>query len=171
VTIPSDIARDATGSAAGRQPGPAPTWTVIYDADCGFCRWSLARVLALDPEHRLRPVALGTAEADELLADLNPEARAASWHLVSPDGRRASAGAAAAPLFRLLRHGRLPATVLDHMPTVTERGYRWVANHRSWFGRVIPDAAKRRADATIRQRTTSASGRLAARYSSSSSGA
>src|SRR5947207_6351042 len=98
--IPSDIARDATGSAAARQPAQAPTRTVIYDADCGFCRWSLARVLALDPGHLLRPVALGTPEADQLLADLTPEERAASWHLVSPGGRRASAGAAAAPLFR-----------------------------------------------------------------------
>jgi predicted DCC family thiol-disulfide oxidoreductase YuxK len=169
--IPSDIARDATGSAAARQPGQAPAWTVIYDADCGFCRWSLGRVLALDSRRLLRPVELGTAEANARLADLTAEERATSWHLVSPDGRRASAGAAVAPLFRMLRYGRLPAAVLAHMPTVTERGYRWVADHRSWLGRLIPDAAKRRADARIRQRATSASGRLAARYSSSSSGA
>jgi predicted DCC family thiol-disulfide oxidoreductase YuxK len=169
--IPSDIARDATGSAASRQPGQAPTWTVIYDRDCGFCRWSLARVLALDSERRLRPVALRTPEANERLADLTPEERSASWHLIGPDGRRASAGAAAAPLFRLLRGGRIPAALLEHAPTLTERGYRWVANHRSWFGKLIPDAAKRRADERIHQRETSASGRRAARNSSSSSGA
>lgn len=169
--IPTAIARDATGSAAPRRPAQVPTWTVIYDRDCGFCRWSLARVLALDSERRLRPVALGTPEANEKLADLTPDERSASWHLIAPDGRRASAGAAAAPLFRLLRHGRIPAALLERAPTLTERGYRWVANHRSWFSKALPDRAKRRADEAIRQRETSASGRLAARYSSNSSGA
>jgi predicted DCC family thiol-disulfide oxidoreductase YuxK len=166
--IPSDIARDPTGSP---QTDPATKWTVIYDADCGFCRWSLARVLALDADRRLRPIALGTPEADELLADLTEEQRNASWHLVSPDGRRASAGAAAVPLARLLRGTGPLAPVLDQMPTLTERGYRWVADHRSWFGRLVTDGAKRRADAAIRQRATSASGRFDARYSSSASGA
>lgn len=169
--IPSDTARDATGSAASRQPGQPPNWTVIYDRDCGFCRWSLARVLALDSERRLRPVALGTPEADERLADLTLELRSSSWHLIAPDGRRASAGAAAAPLFRLVRHGRVLAALMEKAPTLTERGYRWVAGHRSWFGKLIPDGAKRRAEDKISQRETSASGRWAARNSSSSSGA
>ena len=71
--------------------------SVLYDADCGFCRWSLAQVLALDRDHQLRPVALGTQEADRLLSDLSEAQRNASWHLISPGGQRASAGAAAAP--------------------------------------------------------------------------
>jgi predicted DCC family thiol-disulfide oxidoreductase YuxK len=147
-------------------------WTVIYDADCGFCRWSLARVLALDADERLRPLALGTPEADQLLSDLTEEQRSASWHLISPDGRRASAGAAAAPLARLLKATGPLAAVLERVPALTERGYRWIADHRSWFGRVIPDSAKRRADQAIRRRETAiASGRFADRYSSSASGA
>jgi predicted DCC family thiol-disulfide oxidoreductase YuxK len=166
--IPSDIARDPTGSP---QTDPVTTWTVIYDGDCGFCRWSLARVLDLDADERLRPLALGTAEADELLGDLTEEQRSASWHLISPDGRRTSAGTAAAPLARLLRGTRLLAAVFERMPTLTERGYRWVADHRSWFGRVIPESAKRSAEEAIRQRTAIASGRVAERYSSSASGA
>jgi len=114
---------------------PPERWILIYDADCGFCRWSLRRVLALDRARRLRPVALGTPEADAQLADLTPAARAASWHLVSPDGVRTSAGEAAPPLLRLLRGGRLPAVALERMPRVTNRAYRWVAEHRSWLGR------------------------------------
>jgi predicted DCC family thiol-disulfide oxidoreductase YuxK len=169
--IPSDIARDPTGSAQTGRTEQAPTWTVIYDADCGFCRWSLARVLALDADRRLRPLPLDTPESDELLGELTPEERNASWHLISPEGRRTSAGAAAAPLARLLRHLGALAPVLERMPTVTERGYRWVADHRSWFGRLIPAGAKQRADEAIRQRETSASGRFADRYSSSASGA
>jgi predicted DCC family thiol-disulfide oxidoreductase YuxK len=129
--IPTDTASDPT-------PNPTPPrgrWVLIYDAHCGFCRWSLRRVLALDRAGRLHPVALGTPEADSLLADLTPAARAASWHLVSPDGMRTSAGEAAPPLLRLLKGGRLPAALLERMPRLTDRAYRWVAEHRSWLGR------------------------------------
>jgi predicted DCC family thiol-disulfide oxidoreductase YuxK len=132
-------------------PRDANRWVVLYDSDCGFCRWSLARLLAFDRDARLRPVALGTAEADALLADLDPEQRAASWHLVSPERRRWSAGAAAAPLLRLLPGGPLPAELLERAPRLTERAYRWVADHRSLFSRAIPASAKARADARIAQ--------------------
>lgn len=125
---------------------------MLYDRDCGFCRWSLAQLLELDRRSRLRPVALGTAEADELLADLAPGERSASWHLVSPNGLRTSAGAAAPPLLRLLPGGRLPAAALAARPRLTERGYRWVADHRSLLGRLIPGGAKERADARIARR-------------------
>jgi predicted DCC family thiol-disulfide oxidoreductase YuxK len=124
-------------------------WTVLYDRDCGFCRWSLGSLLALDRRSRLRPLALGTPEADALLSDLTPAERAASWHLVSPDGRRWSAGAAAPPLLRLLPGGRLPAAALSAAPGLTERAYRWVADHRSAFGRLIPSPAKDRAHMRI----------------------
>jgi predicted DCC family thiol-disulfide oxidoreductase YuxK len=135
--IPIDMARDANA------------WTVLYDRDCSFCRWSLAQLLALDRSGRLRPVALGTEEADRLLADLTPEQREASWHLVSPEGARWSAGAAAPPFLRLLPRGQLPAALLERTPRLTERAYGWVAEHRSALGRLIPQAAKRRADDRI----------------------
>ena len=92
-------------------------------------------MLVLDRARRLRPVALGTPEADALLADVAPDERAASWHLVSPAGERTSAGAAAPPLLRLLPGGRVPAALLERMPGPTDRAYRWVAEHRSWLGR------------------------------------
>lgn len=152
-------------------------WIVLYDRDCGFCRWSLARLLALDRRGALLPLALGTAEADALLADLTPEQRASSWHLVSPQGRRWSAGAAAAPLLRLLPGGALAAAVLASAPRATERAYRWVADHRSVFSRRIPAAAKERADRKIdrakrRPATTSepARARAAADQPASSAG-
>jgi predicted DCC family thiol-disulfide oxidoreductase YuxK len=135
--MPIDIARDPNA------------WIILYDSDCGFCRWSLGGVLALDRDTRLAPLALGTPDADTLLADLPPERRAASWHLVSPDGRRWSAGAGAPPLLRLLRGGRVPAAALARAPQLTERGYRWVANHRSTFGRFVSERAKARADDRI----------------------
>ena len=128
-------------------------WTVIYDADCGLCRTALALILRVDAARALRPLALGTAEADRLLADLSPPQRAASWHLVDPTGHRESAGAAAAPLLRLLPAGRGPAALLDRFPRTTERAYAWVAAHRSLLGRLIPGDAKRRATRRIDART------------------
>ncbi len=150
--IPTDIERDPTASSPSRSGADAEPWTVVYDADCGFCRWSLARLLARDHRRRLAPLALGTPDADRLLADLTPEQRAASWHLVAPDGRRWSAGAAAPVALRLLPRGRIPAQALAATPRITERSYRFVADHRSWLGRLIPDRAKRRADVRIASR-------------------
>ncbi len=125
---------------------------VIYDRDCGFCRWSLSLLLRADRHRRLRPLALGTPQADELLADLTPEQRSASWHLVSPDGRRASAGAGLPAVLVLLPGGGIPASVLARQPDLVERGYRWVADHRSKLSRVLPSSAKRRATRLIDDR-------------------
>ena len=129
--------------------GPEAQSIIIYDRDCGFCRWSLALLLRADRRRRLRPLALGTPQADELLADLTPEQRAASWHLVSPDGQRASAGGGLPAVLALLPAGRLPASLLSRQPDLTERGYRWVADHRSTLSRWLPSGAKRRATQVI----------------------
>jgi predicted DCC family thiol-disulfide oxidoreductase YuxK len=83
---------------------------------------------------------------------MTPAERAASWHLVAPDGRRWSAGYAAAPLLRLLPGGRLPAFALGAAPELTDRAYRRVAEHRSWFSKLIPERAKARADRAISSR-------------------
>lgn len=124
---------------------------MIYDRDCGFCRWSLATLLALDRSHRVRPVPLGTPAADELLADLTTPERVASWHLISPAGRRDSAGAGAAPLLRLLRGGRFPSMLLAAAPRTTDHVYRWVADHRSSLSKLVPARAKARASERIRR--------------------
>ncbi|MBV9839034.1 MAG: DUF393 domain-containing protein [Solirubrobacterales bacterium] len=130
----------------------ANRWIVLYDADCGFCRWSLALLLALDRRRRLRPLALESADADALLSDLTPAQRAASWHLISPQRRRWSAGAAAPPLLALLPGGRLPAAALAGAPRLTERAYRWVADHRSQLSRALPSSTKERARRRIARR-------------------
>ncbi|MBS1892178.1 MAG: DUF393 domain-containing protein [Actinobacteria bacterium] len=132
---------------------------VIYDNDCGFCRWTLALLLDLDRD-ALRPLALGTPEADYLLHDLAPEERDASWHLVidrpGPEQLRLdhpparfSAGAAFAPALRMLPRGRRLAWLVARVPGPTERGYRWVAEHRRRLGRLVPRRARRWADRVI----------------------
>jgi predicted DCC family thiol-disulfide oxidoreductase YuxK len=113
---------------------------ILYDADCGFCRRSLGWILRWDRHGELEPVALQDPRAAELLADLEPEERMDSWHLVSPSGERWSAGAAAPPLLRLLPGGTLPASMLAAAPRTTERAYRFVAGHRGTLGRLFHGA-------------------------------
>jgi predicted DCC family thiol-disulfide oxidoreductase YuxK len=127
-------------------------WIVLYDDDCGFCKWLLAGLLRWDRGSRLRPLALQRPRADALLADLTPEQRMASWHLISPGGERASAGQALPPLLRMLPGGGLPGAVFARFPRLTERGYRWVADHRSVLSKPIPDRAKRRASERVQER-------------------
>jgi predicted DCC family thiol-disulfide oxidoreductase YuxK len=128
---------------------------VLYDSDCGFCRWSLAKLLAWDRRQRLRPVAIQSAEGQWLLSDLREEERMASWHLVGADGERQSAGAAAAALLRQLPGGAPLAALVNRFPAAAERAYAWVARHRGTLSRLIPAGAKRRADARIGRRAAS----------------
>ncbi len=138
----------------GARPDADRQAIVVYDPDCGFCRWSLALLLRADRGRCLRPVALGTEHADALLADLEPQRRAASWHLIGADGRRASGGAALPRVLELLPYGSGPAAAFARFPNATERGYRWVAEHRSSLSQLLPSSAKRRATDLIRARTT-----------------
>jgi predicted DCC family thiol-disulfide oxidoreductase YuxK len=115
---------------------------LLYDADCGFCRWSAARILRWDRRRGLRAVALQDPEADRLLAGMAPERRAASWHLVAggrgiASARAVSGGAAVAPLARLLPGGTVVAAIAETLPGLTDRAYRWVAAHRDGLGRAL----------------------------------
>jgi predicted DCC family thiol-disulfide oxidoreductase YuxK len=114
---------------------------LLYDSDCGFCRWSVDKVVRWDSRRRVRPVALQDAEARELLHDMPGDERMASWHLVLPDGRIFSAGAAAPPLLRLLPGGSPLAALLAAFPGATELTYRWVTRHRERLGRLVGEKA------------------------------
>ena len=107
---------------------------LVFDDACGFCRWSAARILRWDRRGRLEPVGLSDASIPSLLPGLSAEERASSWHLVAPDGTVRSAGAAVAPLLRLLPYGRLVAWLPAATPRTTERLYRAVARRRATFG-------------------------------------
>lgn len=131
------------------QPG---SWLVLYDGDCGFCKWLLALLLRFDRVGRLRPIALQRPEAESLLADLDPAERMASMHLVSPGGARTSGGEALPALLRLLWGGRLPAALLARFPRLTVAGYAWVAAHRTGISRFVPRGLKRRAAERVRER-------------------
>jgi predicted DCC family thiol-disulfide oxidoreductase YuxK len=100
-----------------------------------------------DRRRRLRAVAIQSTEGEHLLAGMDERRRLDSWHLVEPDGRVVSAGAAAGPLARLLPGGRPLADLLERFPSATERAYRWVADSRGTLARLLriaPDFEPRR---------------------------
>jgi predicted DCC family thiol-disulfide oxidoreductase YuxK len=114
-----------------------PPAAVLYDDDCGFCKWSLDKILAWDRREQLRPVAIQSAEGQRLLADVPDEKRLDSWHLVLPSGEVRSAGAGAEPLARQLPGGLPLAWLFKTFPKLTERSYRFVADRRDRFARLV----------------------------------
>ena len=116
---------------------PEPAATVLYDEDCGFCKWSLDKILAWDRRARLRSLPIQSDEGQRLLAGVPRERWLESWHLVDRSGEVRSAGAAAAPLVELLPGGRPLAAIFRAFPGLTERAYRLVALNRDRIARVL----------------------------------
>jgi len=110
---------------------------ILYDEDCGFCKWTLDKILAWDRDRRLRPLPIQSEEGRRLLAGVPEDERLDSWHLVLASGEVRSAGAAASPLAGLLPGGRPLARLFDAFPAVTDRAYRFVAGNRDRFARVL----------------------------------
>jgi predicted DCC family thiol-disulfide oxidoreductase YuxK len=109
--------------------------TLLYDLDCGFCRWVLARVMRWDRRGLVRPVPLQDPAADELLGGMSEERKMSSWHVVSAAGTVHSGGSAVAPLVELLPGGRPLAALARRYPRAAERLYRWTADNRGPLGR------------------------------------
>ena len=117
------------------------TALVLYDEDCGFCRWSAERLRAWDRRRRLTFRSIQAAERDGVLDALDPGARYASWHVVTHDGRLWSAGAAVPPLMWRLPGGTPLGELAERFPGATDRLYRSVARHRARLGTMIGQQA------------------------------
>jgi predicted DCC family thiol-disulfide oxidoreductase YuxK len=126
---------------------------VLYDRDCGFCRFSIGLLLAWDRRHAFRPVAIQSDEGALLLADLGAAERLRSAHVIGADGRPRSGGAVAAPILRRLPLAAPLAALAERAPELAERVYDAVAGRRSGLGRLVPAAAKRWADRLIAARS------------------
>ncbi len=129
---------------------------VLWDRDCGFCAWTLALLLRADRRRILVTRTIQEADADGLLDAIEPERRYASWHVVDADGRITSAGRAVTVALALLPAGRPLAVVTRALPRLTERAYRWVAEHRGLLSRPIPQRSKDRARRLVADRAAAA---------------
>jgi sortase A len=110
---------------------------LLFDSDCGFCRWSVDKILVWDRRRQLRPIPLQSREADALLSTMDPQRKLDSWHLVAPDGRVHSGGAVVAPLLRLLPGGAPLARAASSFPSLVDRSYRSVATRRYRVGVLV----------------------------------
>jgi predicted DCC family thiol-disulfide oxidoreductase YuxK len=125
---------------------------VLYDRDCGFCRWSLAVLLRWDRAHRLWPSPIQSPVGDRWLAGMPSTLRLASWHVVTRDGGVTSAGPGLAVAAALLPGGRPVAAVLRALEPAVAAAYRFVATHRRWFSRPLRRSWVRAADARVEAR-------------------
>jgi predicted DCC family thiol-disulfide oxidoreductase YuxK len=110
---------------------------VLYDQDCGFCRWSADRLRILDRRGELRFAPIQGPEGRRLLASLDPERQLESWHLVTPDGVVRSSGAAVPEVLRRLPGGGPLANLSASAPGLTERAYTFVAARRERWARML----------------------------------
>lgn len=115
--------------------------TVLYDEDCGFCRWSADRLRAWDRRDRLRFASITSPQGRSLLAGIPENLHLDSMHAVTPDGRVWSAGGAAGPVLRALPGGWVLAVAADLAPVLTERTYRAIARRRATLGRMLGEEA------------------------------
>jgi predicted DCC family thiol-disulfide oxidoreductase YuxK len=132
--------------------------TLFYDADCGFCRWSVARILARDRDGRLAAEPLQGSEAAVLLAGLSAQERMASAHVVTGDGAVHSGGDALAPVAAVLPRGAPVAALARTAGPLVRLGYRAVAAARGPLGRRLPPARIAAADEVIARHRARASG-------------
>lgn len=152
-------ARERPASAvAPRVPGPGRA-VLFYDGACGFCRCITGLLLAWDRRSALLPVAIQEPAGDELLAELTPEQRLESWHLITADGSRYTGGPAFEPLLALLPGGRPLSRLAGRFDDPTARVYDVVSDHRDRIVRVIPRRLRRWAERTLEERRAQAPAR------------
>jgi len=118
---------------------------LLYDGECGLCRWLVVQILRSSRTSDLVPVAIESPLGARLLADLEPAERLRSIHLVT-GGERLSAGAAMTALASKTRLLRPLGAVASHSPALADRLYQLVAQRRALLGRLIPRGARERAD-------------------------
>jgi predicted DCC family thiol-disulfide oxidoreductase YuxK len=113
---------------------------VFYDDDCGFCRWSAARLRAWDRRGTLAFAPIRSSVGDEVLRELTPDARDASWH-VARGGRVWSSGAALTEVLRYLPGGAPLSALTAAFPDTTEWAYAAIARNRTRLGTLLGQRA------------------------------
>jgi predicted DCC family thiol-disulfide oxidoreductase YuxK len=111
--------------------------TLVYDDDCGFCTWS-AELIAENSDLRI----VGFSALTDELRERLPADYEECAHLVTADevyscGEameeafvRSDLGRAARPFVNFARN-------FEEHERFRERGYRWIADNRDLFGKVV----------------------------------
>jgi predicted DCC family thiol-disulfide oxidoreductase YuxK len=110
---------------------------LIYDGDCGFCRYWIARWRRRIGE-RIEYVPLQDPSVAERFPTLPSRDLKEAVHLILPDGSVRS-GAAAVFEALAVADKRLPLRVYESVPgaaAASELGYRIIARHRPFFSRL-----------------------------------
>jgi predicted DCC family thiol-disulfide oxidoreductase YuxK len=115
--------------------------TVLFDEDCGLCRWSASKLRTRDTDGGLRFVGIRSETGSTILRTMDLETRLASWHVAAENGAVWSGGAAIPVVARRLRGGAPVAWLTETFPEITERLYRWIAAHRLVLARLLGEQA------------------------------
>lgn len=144
-----------TSVADAGLPADQGELNVLYDADCGFCRWSVAQLLKLDRGDSLHPVAIQSARGQALLAPVPEDIRLESAHAVTAAGEVFSGGDAAPLIAARLRGRSVALPLASASPWLTRRVYDLVAANRAGISRFVPAGSRAKADALLAQRVQS----------------
>jgi predicted DCC family thiol-disulfide oxidoreductase YuxK len=123
---------------------------VLYDADCGFCRWAVAWAVGRDERDLLVTVPIQSELGSELLVDIPLSDRLRSAHVVPDSGPLLSGGAAAAEVLGVLPSTRNLGRLARGLPRTTAVLYGVLAARRQSVGRLVGAEARRRADRLLR---------------------
>src|SRR5207302_444993 len=132
--LPVRRAGHAARAASLRLYGPM---IVLFDVDCGICRWAMAWALRLDRRDLLVAVPIQSELGAELLGDLPASERLGSAHVVEEGGHRRSAGAAAAAVLAALAPTPAVARLVRRFPRMADLLYAAVAGRRRQLGRFV----------------------------------
>ncbi len=112
----------------------APHW-LLWDGECDFCAWSVARVRRRDPKGQFRIVPFQSAPP-ELMQKVNPDNLLRGVHVVTNEGQVLRAGRAV--LFLMEQVGNRPLARLLRLPPLVwlvELGYWLIARNRHRISR------------------------------------
>lgn len=126
--------------------------TVLYDEDCRFCRWSVAKLISLDGAAHLRPEPIQSELGQQLLAAIPTAERLASAHCVDTAGQVSSGGDAFSLVAAQIPGLGFASRVASAVPIVPQVGYRLVAGNRGSFGRFMTTERLAAADLAIAAR-------------------
>ncbi|MEI7889114.1 MAG: DCC1-like thiol-disulfide oxidoreductase family protein [Actinomycetes bacterium] len=126
--------------------------SVLYDADCDFCRWSVSKLLEKDSHGLLLPVSIQSARGQSLLSPIAQERRLDSAHCVASNGEIRSGGQAVEWIAMRTEGAALAGRLAAAAPWIFVGGYRLVAKNRGLFSRWMTPSRLALADRVIAQR-------------------